>query len=147
VTTRSFTAPIKYVALHDPALDNEHPQATDLAVKYLETFDASVLPLKDGAKLAVFELAHLTRAQATRAMGMPTELEKFTEALAYSLVSVTDFWRGPVRVEHATVAGQRRVKGEILDTLFGDNPIEGAALFEELGIQILTGLRLRPTSK
>ena len=144
---RSLTAPIRYVSLNDPGLDVDHPEAEALATKYLETYDASTLPVKEGAKLAVFELAPLGRAEAKRVFAQTSDLEQADEALALSLVSVSDFWRGPIKVEHQTVSGLRRVKPDVLNALFGDNPAEGRALFVELGLVALTGLKPRPTKQ
>ena len=143
---RSLTASLKYVSLHDPGIDAEHPEAEERARKYLETHDISLLPVKEGAKLAVFELAPLGRAESKRVFALSSELDQADEALALSLVSVTDFWRGPVKVEHNTVNGLRRVKADILDKLYGDNAAEGRSLFIELGVLALTGLKPRPTS-
>jgi hypothetical protein len=142
---RSLAASLKYVSLNDPGLDAEHPDAEALVQKYLETYDASVLPVKEGAKLAVFELEAIGRAKSIAVTSKFAELEKANEAVALSLLSVADFWRGPVKVEHTTVNGMRRVKPEVLDALFGDVPTEGIALFNELGAVVVMGLRPRPT--
>jgi hypothetical protein len=149
---RSITANLHYCSLQDPGLDTEHVDAEgkrdaeDLAQRYLETYDAAILPVKEGATLAVFEFEPLSRAASKRVFAQQSDLEQAEEAIALSLVGVTNFWR-TLKFETKTVSGLRRVTPGALDALFGENPAEGRALFTELALVVLTGLKPRPSKQ
>lgn len=137
--SRSFISSIKHISLLDPAINREHEDYKPEL--YRDTGDQKHIPLHDGATPSVFELSPLTRKQLQAVMDVANSLEQVSEAVAYGLKSVTNFsYDGePIKVEHVTVNGNRRVKSDVLDKLFDPT------LFAELGSRILGLNRLDPT--
>lgn len=125
----------------DPGLDRSDLEAFGAAWKaFHDTGDVATLPIKDGATLAVFILAPLTRRQFTRVFGL-AGLEQVTDAVAYGLQSVSGFQidGAPVQLERTDTETGRRLTSKSLDAIF--DPV----LFAELAGRIVEISRIDPT--
>lgn len=138
---RSFLTSVKVASILDPAVNREHEEFESLWQEYRKGNDLTKIPVKEGAKLALFELAPLSRKQLLKVMSMSIPLEQCTEAVAFSLRSVSGFEVNgePLEISHSNVDGEKRVKPDCLDKLF--DPL----LFGELGARVLELNRLDPT--
>ncbi len=139
--TRSLVGNAKHVWSEDPALDTDSP-AYD-AVQFIETGDIKHMPARPGETLAIFEIAPLSRKQWQRLSALESSDEKYNEAVAYGLKSVSGYTIGglPVEVKKQTYQGEERLTAPTLDALF--EPV----LFRELGGRILLLSRLSPSKR
>lgn len=144
--TRSLIKSYRIVSMYDEAVDHDHPRLLEKIAEYNKGCDISVLPVKEGHTLSIWECRPLTRAQHARVSNGDEDTEekrilKAREALTISLISVSDFRTSEgvtVIVDHAKVGDEVRVKPEIMELLF--DPAVG----KELHSRILRANALNP---
>lgn len=140
--SRSLTEEFDYIAVSDPALDGDEPEKRARHKEYRETYDRSVLVFKEGATPAVWRLTPLSRTQFLHCFRQVNDLDKYMEAVAFGLRSVSGFLYDGKPVAWKPVKSDlgERVASVALDKIF--DPL----LVTELGDQILAASSLRPSS-
>lgn len=141
--TRSLTATFKHIWTDDPDIDTAHPACNKR--QYELTHDPKHLPPKEGQRLAIFELAPLSRSQFQRVMQLRTQerpIDSCVLAVSYSLRSVSGFFDAngqEFEVKHITDGnGDRVVSPQSLDTIYD------MALLSQLGTRAINESTLRP---
>lgn len=132
---KSLLGIVKHVWRDDPALDKSDPDKFEAAwTAFLADGDAAKLPVKEGQKVAEFDLAPLSRRQFLRVyQGGGSPLEQMAEAVAYGLRALRGFevdGHAP-DLERVESDVGKRLSVKSLDAIF--DPV----LFAELGSRIV----------
>ncbi len=138
--SRSLTEDFDYIALSDPALDGTDLEKLGRHREYRESLDRSVLVFKEGCAPATWRLGPLSRSQFLHCFRQLNDLDKYMEAVAFGLRSVSGFTYAGMPVTWKPVKNDlgERVSSAALDKIF--DPL----LITELGDQILAASSLRP---
>jgi hypothetical protein len=141
--SRSLLASFKHVWDKDGALDTANP-IYDHA-EFVKTGDLKYVPVKEGERLTIFELAPLSRVQFQRVLGLRVQgdaIDAAALALAYGLRGVQNLH--DENGNEVTVKRQTDDLGELRASKATLDAIYDMTLIAQLGTRIINESTLRP---
>jgi hypothetical protein len=134
----------EFISLKDSALDKDADGFDAGYLDFYESGNRSALKLVDGGVPTIFQVKRLSRRAFEHCMRQTSAVDQVREALAFGLVSVTD-WFAPGEMKlgrkKSDVGGEQRLDDATMDKFF-----EYFDIVKELGDRILT-LSTVPPSK
>lgn len=141
--SRSLLGTFRHVWDQDPALDKENEAYS--FESFTRTGDMKHLPVKEGQKLTVFQLAPLSRRQFQEVIQLRTQerpIDAAVLAVSFGLRGVENFYDAAGQELQVTFItdgdGTKRVSPATLDQLYD------VSLIGQLGTRIINESTLRP---
>lgn len=132
-----------FIMLEDSALDKEADGFQESYLEFFETGNRAALKLLDGCTPTVFRVKRLSQKAFEHVMRQTHVVDQMREAVAFGLVSVTD-WLAPGQMvigrEKSEIAGEQRIDKATMAKFF-----ECWDLVKEVGTRVLSFQTLPPS--